>query len=102
MTWKDAEDIAIALVERHRDTEHLTPRATELRQWDEKLRAAPAEPPLSGWSARAIRRRGWGWPGTRAPRCRRRRPGRRGVPPRSSPGPRAARSARRGTGCRAS
>jgi FeS assembly protein IscX len=33
MKWSDAEDIAIALMESHPDTDPLTVRFTDLRQW---------------------------------------------------------------------
>jgi len=33
MTWKDAEDIARLLMERHPDTDPLTVRFTDLYQW---------------------------------------------------------------------
>ena len=33
MTWKDAEDIAQLLMERHPDTDPLTVRFTELHKW---------------------------------------------------------------------
>ena len=33
MTWKDAEDIALALMEAHPDVDPLTVRFTDLRQW---------------------------------------------------------------------
>ena len=33
MKWSDAEDIAIALLESHPDTDPLTVRFTDLRQW---------------------------------------------------------------------
>jgi FeS assembly protein IscX len=33
MTWKDAEDIAIALAERHPDVDPLTVRFTDLHRW---------------------------------------------------------------------
>jgi FeS assembly protein IscX len=33
MTWKDAEDIALALVEAHPDVDPLTVRFTDLHQW---------------------------------------------------------------------
>ena len=33
MTWKDAEDIAVALMERCPDIDPLTVRFTDLRRW---------------------------------------------------------------------
>ena len=33
MTWKDAEDIALLLLERHPDTDPLTVRFTDLYRW---------------------------------------------------------------------
>lgn len=33
MKWTDAEDIGIALLEKHPDTDPLTVRFTELREW---------------------------------------------------------------------
>ena len=33
MTWKDAEDIALALMEAHPDTDPLTVRFTDLHTW---------------------------------------------------------------------
>lgn len=33
MTWKDAEEIALALMEQHPDTDPLTVRFTDLHQW---------------------------------------------------------------------
>jgi FeS assembly protein IscX len=33
MTWKDAEDIALALMEQHPDTDPLTVRFTDLHKW---------------------------------------------------------------------
>jgi FeS assembly protein IscX len=33
MTWKDAEDIALALMERHPETDPLTVRFTDLHAW---------------------------------------------------------------------
>jgi len=33
MTWKDAEDIALALMEHHPDTDPLTVRFTDLHRW---------------------------------------------------------------------
>jgi FeS assembly protein IscX len=33
MHWEDAEDIAIALMDAHPDTDPLTVRFTDLRQW---------------------------------------------------------------------
>ena len=33
MTWRDAEDIALALIEQHPDTDPLTVRFTDLHKW---------------------------------------------------------------------
>ena len=33
MTWKDAEDIALALMEQHPDTDPLMVRFTDLHKW---------------------------------------------------------------------
>jgi FeS assembly protein IscX len=33
MTWKDAEDIALALMEQHPDVDPLTVRFTDLHRW---------------------------------------------------------------------
>ena len=33
MTWKDAEDIALALMEAHADVDPLTVRFTDLHKW---------------------------------------------------------------------
>ena len=33
MTWRDAEDIALALMEHHADVDPLTVRFTDLHQW---------------------------------------------------------------------
>ena len=33
MTWTDAEDIALALMEQHPDTDPLTVRFTDLHKW---------------------------------------------------------------------
>ena len=37
MTWRDAQDIAIALSEKFRDTDPLTVRFTDLRRWVTEL-----------------------------------------------------------------
>ena len=37
MTWRDAEDIALALLERYPDTDPLTVRFTDLRRWVTEL-----------------------------------------------------------------
>jgi len=37
MTWKDAEDIALALMEEHPDTDPLTVRFTDLHKWITEL-----------------------------------------------------------------
>jgi len=47
MTWKDAEDIAIALVERYPDTDPLTVRFTDLRQWVAELPGFADDPKAS-------------------------------------------------------
>ncbi|HXJ82581.1 MAG TPA: Fe-S cluster assembly protein IscX [Candidatus Methylomirabilis sp.] len=33
MTWRDAEDIALALLEQHPETDPLTVRFTDLHKW---------------------------------------------------------------------
>ena len=37
ITWQDTEDIAIALAERHPDTDPLTVRFTDLHRWVTEL-----------------------------------------------------------------
>ena len=37
MTWKDAEDIALALMEAHPDVDPLTVRFTDLHRWVTEL-----------------------------------------------------------------
>ncbi len=37
MTWQDAEDIALALLEKYPDTDPLTVRFTDLRRWVAEL-----------------------------------------------------------------
>jgi FeS assembly protein IscX len=37
LTWQDAEDIALALTERHPDTDPLTVRFTDLHRWITEL-----------------------------------------------------------------
>lgn len=37
LTWRDAEDIGIALSERHPDTDPLTVRFTDLHRWVTEL-----------------------------------------------------------------
>ncbi len=37
LTWKDAEDIAIALMEKFPDTDPLTVRFTDLHRWVQEL-----------------------------------------------------------------
>lgn len=37
LTWKDAEDIAIALMEKFPDTDPLTVRFTDLQRWVQEL-----------------------------------------------------------------
>ena len=37
MTWRDAEDIALALIEAHPDVDPLTVRFTDLHRWVTEL-----------------------------------------------------------------
>jgi FeS assembly protein IscX len=47
MTWKDAEDIAIALSERHPDTDPLTVRFTDLHRFVVELPGFGDDPKAS-------------------------------------------------------
>ena len=47
MTWKDAEDIALALMEAHPDVDPLTVRFTDLRQWVTELEEFEDDPKAS-------------------------------------------------------
>ena len=47
MKWSDAEDIAIALVERHPDTDPLTVRFTDLHRWVTELPGFSDDPRAS-------------------------------------------------------
>jgi FeS assembly protein IscX len=47
MTWRDAEDIAIALMEMHPDVDPLTVRFTELHRWVTELRGFTDDPKAS-------------------------------------------------------
>jgi len=47
MTWKDAEDIALALMEAHPDTDPLSVRFTDLHQWVVALRGFSDDPKAS-------------------------------------------------------
>jgi FeS assembly protein IscX len=47
MTWKDAEDIAIALSERHPDTDPLTVRFTDLHRFVVELPGFGDDPQAS-------------------------------------------------------
>lgn len=51
MTWRDAEDIAIALLERFPDTDPLTVRFTDLHQWVTQLPGFSDDPRASNESA---------------------------------------------------
>jgi len=51
MTWRDAEDIAIALLERFPDTDPLTVRFTDLHQWVTQLPGFSDDPKASNESA---------------------------------------------------
>ena len=44
MYWKDAEDIAIALVEAHPEVDPLTVRFTDLHRWVVALRGSQMTP----------------------------------------------------------
>ncbi len=47
MTWRDAEDIGIALAERFPETDPLTVRFTDLRQWVTELPGFGDDPKAS-------------------------------------------------------
>ena len=47
MTWKDAEDIALELLERHPDVDPLTVRFTELHRWVVELPGFADDPKAS-------------------------------------------------------
>lgn len=47
LTWTDAEDIGIALAERFPDTDPLTVRFTDLRQWVVELPGFTDDPKAS-------------------------------------------------------
>jgi FeS assembly protein IscX len=47
LTWQDAEDIALALAERHPDTDPLTVRFTDLHRWVTELPAFADDPKSS-------------------------------------------------------
>jgi FeS assembly protein IscX len=47
MTWKDAEDIALELLERHPDVDPLTVRFTELHRWVVELPGFADDPRAS-------------------------------------------------------
>jgi FeS assembly protein IscX len=51
MTWRDAEDIAIALTERFPDTDPLTVRFTDLQRWVTELPGFADDPRASNESA---------------------------------------------------
>jgi len=44
MTWRDSEDIAIALSERHPDLDPLTVRFTDLHRWVTELPSFTDDP----------------------------------------------------------
>ena len=44
MTWKDAEDIALALMEAHPDVDPLTVRFTDLHKWVVALQGFSGDP----------------------------------------------------------
>lgn len=50
LTWRDAEDIGIALVERHPDTDPLTVRFTDLHRWVTELSGFDDDPKASSES----------------------------------------------------
>ena len=47
MTWDDTEDIALALLEKHPDTDPLTVRFTDLHQWITALEGFSDDPQAS-------------------------------------------------------
>ena len=47
MTWKDAEDIALALMDEHPDVDPLTVRFTDLHKYVIELPGFSADPKLS-------------------------------------------------------
>jgi len=47
LTWRDAEDIALALAERHPDTDPLTVRFTDLHRWVTELPGFGDDPKAS-------------------------------------------------------
>ena len=47
MTWKDAEDIALALMEAHPDVDPLTVRFTDLHRWVVALPGFTGDPKAS-------------------------------------------------------
>jgi FeS assembly protein IscX len=47
MDWNNAEDIALALLEQHPDTDPLTVRFTDLRQWVAELPGFTGDPAAS-------------------------------------------------------
>jgi FeS assembly protein IscX len=47
ITWQDAEDIALALLERHPDTDPLTVRFTDLHRWVAELPGFVDDPKAS-------------------------------------------------------
>lgn len=50
MTWKDAEDIALALMEKYPDTDPLTVRFTDLHKWIVALPGFADDPKTSSES----------------------------------------------------
>lgn len=50
LTWRDAEDIGIALAERHPDTDPLTVRFTDLHRWVTELSGFDDDPKASSES----------------------------------------------------
>lgn len=50
MTWRDTEDIAIALSERHPDLDPLTVRFTDLHRWVMELPGFSDDPKASNES----------------------------------------------------
>ncbi len=47
MTWRDAEDIALALLEQHPDVDPLTVRFTDLHRWVVELPGFSDDPKAS-------------------------------------------------------
>ena len=59
MTWKDAEDIALALMEQHPDLDPLMVRFTDLHRWVVALPGFAADPKGSNESTLAAIQMKW-------------------------------------------